>query len=281
MGSAGHVLLQNVKTGKVRVLFAVQAPMSHVEIAGPGRVIYDSLIQRSNLRELPLAPGPAAPGRWLTRGSSIDRQPFYSPDGEFVLFSTSRSGDVDLWEVNTRSNSLHRLTDHPAADWDPYLTPDGKYLLWSSNRTGNFEVWAAERDGSAPRQLTQDGFDAENPAASPDGWVVYASTNPQKHGLWKIRFDGTQATLIVSALATWPDVSPDGRFTLYHTVGTDFRNAIKVVRMADGEKVDFTAEGSRARFSRDGRSISISTHISTRPGATSSASLFPQSRMRR
>src|SRR5882672_4982506 len=40
VGSAGHVMLQDVGTGKVRTLFAVQAPVSRLEIAGPGRVIF-------------------------------------------------------------------------------------------------------------------------------------------------------------------------------------------------------------------------------------------------
>ena len=167
VGSSGRMLAQNVRTGKVRVLFAVQAPLSRVEIAGAGRLIFDALVQRNNLREVSIAPTLATADRWLTRGNSIDRQPFYSPDGDSVVFSSSRSGDVDLWEVSTKTESLRRLTDHPAADWDPFVTRDGKYLLWSSNRTGPFEIWTADRDGSAPRQISHDGVDAENPGRRP------------------------------------------------------------------------------------------------------------------
>ena len=255
VGSAGHVLLQDVDSGNVRTLFAVQAPVSRIEIAGSGRMIFDSLTQRNSLKEFSSAPGAPLEGHWLTRGNSIDRQPYYSPDGESVIFSSSRSGDVDLWEVSTKTNAVRRLTDHPASDWDPFVTPDGKHLFWSSNRSGHFEIWTAERDGSAPRQVTNDGSDAENPVATADGWVVYTSGNPQRPGLYKIRVDGTDASLVVGGGVAWPDVSPDGKYALYHVVSAALRAKIFVVRLGDGAPMEFEARGQRARFSGDGHSI--------------------------
>lgn len=255
VGSTGHVLLQEVKTGKVRTLFAVQSPVSRIEIAGPGRVIFDTLTQRGNLKYFSSAPGEPSTGRWLTRGNSIDRQPYYAPDGESVVFSSSRSGDVDIWEVSTKTNALCRLTDHPVSDWDPFITPDNQHLVWSSNRSGNFEIWIGERDGSSPRQLTHDGVDAENPVVTPDGWVLYASGQTQHPGLWKVRLDGTDAKLVTPGTAAWPDVSPDGKYALYHIVSGASRADIHVVRLADGTPVEFQARGQRARFAGDGRSI--------------------------
>jgi serine/threonine protein kinase len=255
VGSAGHVLLQDVKTGKARTLFAVQAPASAIEIAGPGRVIFDSLTQRGNLKFFSGVAGEPLGGRWLTRGNSIDRQPFFGPDGESIIFSSSRSGDVDIWEVSTKTSALRRLTDHPSSDWDPFITRDNKHLLWSSNRSGNFEIWIAERDGSSPRQLSHDGFDAENPVVTPDGWVLYASAHPQHAGLWKVQLDGTQPQLVIAGPAAWPDVSPDGKYALYHIVTNALQADIHVVRLADAAPIEFHARGLRARFSGDGRSV--------------------------
>ena len=255
VGSTGHVLLQDVGSGRARTLFAVQAPVSRVEIAGPGRMIFDLLPQRGNLKYFSSAPGEPLSGRWLTRGNSIDRQPYYAPDGETVVFSSSRSGDVDIWEISTKTSALRRLTDHPAADWDPFITSDNQHLLWSSNRSGNFEIWIAERDGSSPRQLSHDGYDAENPIVTPDGWVLYASGQPQHPGLWKVRLDGTDAKLVTPGPVAWPDVSPDGKYALYHIVSTALSAQISIVRLADGTPVDFHARGQRARFAADGRSI--------------------------
>jgi Tol biopolymer transport system component len=247
--------LQDVSSGKIQTLFAVPSPVYRVEIAGPGRVIFDSLTQRDNLKYFSSAPGEPTSGRWLTRGSSIDRQPFYSPDGKSVVFSSSRSGDVDLWEVNIQTNALRRLTDHPASDWDPFVTPDNQHLLWSSNRSGNFEIWTADRDGSSPRQVSHDGFDAENPVLTPDGWVLYASGQAQHPGLWKVRLDGSEAKLLVPGVVAWPDVSPDGKYALYHSVGSALRADIHIVRLTDESPIEFHARGQRARFAGNGHSI--------------------------
>ena len=253
-GSIQQVLLQDVTTGKARTLFTTQGPGSRMEIAGPGRLIFDSMALRSNLREIPLDPAHGEVPRWLTRGSGVDRQPYYSPDGESVVFSSAQSGDADVWEVSLKTNALRRLTDHPALDWDPFVTSDGKQLVWSSNRSGNFEIWIADRDGSAPRQISHDGFDAENPAAA-GGWVVYSSSQPAHPGLWKMRTDGSEASLLVPGSVAWADTSPDGRHVLYHTAFAQGDFDISVIRLSDGDRAEFKARGNRSKFAPDGRSI--------------------------
>jgi len=104
-----------------------------------------------------------------------------SPDGSRVVFSSNRSGNMDLWVLETRTGALHQLTDDPARDWDPGFTPDGRHVLWSSDRSGHLEIWMASTDGSGARQVTHDGVDAENPNATPDGrFIVYTSGKAQR-----------------------------------------------------------------------------------------------------
>src|SRR5204862_2702462 len=133
-----------------------------VDVLGPGRVVFDTSSPRENLREFALPGGGEAP-RWLTHGGSNDRQPTYSADGDCVVFSSNRAGNLDLWEASTKTGAVRRITDDEAEDWDPSFTPDGSRILWCSSRSGSYEVWIAERDGSAARQVTHDGVDAENP----------------------------------------------------------------------------------------------------------------------
>jgi eukaryotic-like serine/threonine-protein kinase len=257
VGSMQHILLQDVKTGKGRTLFTMQLPSARLEIAGPGRLIFDTLALRSNLKEIPLDPAHGEASRWLTRGSGVDRQPYYSPDGNSVAYSSAHSGDADIWDVSLKTNALRRLTDHPALDWDPFVTADGQHLIWSSNRSGNFEIWMADRDGSAPRQVSHDGVDAENPAASPDGWIVYASSQSAHPGLWKMRFDGSEPSLLVPGNVAWPDISHDGQYVLYHTTytGSNELYDISVIRLSNGAHAQFEARGTRAKFATDGHSI--------------------------
>jgi Tol biopolymer transport system component len=249
-GGTGRIIRQNVRSGASSIVSKSPQNSVILDIAGPGRVVFDTGSPRQSLREFSLR-GKAASAdyRWLTRGNSQDRQPVYSPDGEWVLFTSNRTGNLDLWKVSTKTGSLRRITDHPADDWDPAFTPDGNKILWGSTRSGNLEIWMAAADGSDARQLTNDGVDVENPTATPDGrWIIYNSFNPAKRGVWKIREDGGAAARLVAGDTRAPDVSPDGEYALflYLPIGA---GPLRVVRIADGAAVPFEIRGSfRARW---------------------------------
>ncbi len=93
---------------------------------------------------------------------------------------------------------------------------------------------------------------------TPDGqWVIYTSANPARSGLWKIHPDGTADTRIVAASLVHPEISPDGRFVLYHLPN----DATHVVRLEDGKILPFriNLKGGpwvgRARWMPDGKRI--------------------------
>jgi eukaryotic-like serine/threonine-protein kinase len=262
-----RVVRLDVDTGASQTVLWVPESVHALEVAGPGRLVFDAHSTRQSLRELGAAGPPAAPPRWLTQGQSNDRQPTYA--GEWVVFSSDRTRNLDLWRVPAGGGDMERLTDHPADDWDPALSPDGSTLLWSSNRSGAFEVWAAAPDGSGARQLTRDGVDAENPTATADGWVVYSSAHPGRAGIWKIRLDGSQPTRLVAGDAVWPEASPDGSLAAYRDAPYDWPRArtptvvVRVVRLADGVVVPFevrVSEGlsaGRCRWMPGGRAIAF------------------------
>ncbi|MBZ5648022.1 MAG: protein kinase [Acidobacteriia bacterium] len=258
---ASRLIRQKVPTGPASVLLWLPGGTSIVEPLGPGRLVLDNIMSRENVREVSLEKGAkkTESERWLTHGSSVDRQPFYSPDSAWVVFTSNRSGNLDIWEVSTHDGTVRRLTDDPADDWDPTFTPDGK-LLWTSHRSGNFEIWMAEADGSGAHQVSHDGVDAENPTATVDGWVIYNSGNPKQRGLWKARADGSQARRLVPGITNWPEASPDGRYVLATTGNT----SIGVYRVADGSEVAKIAINSvdprpvgngRAKWMPDGKTV--------------------------
>ena len=265
------VFLKDVRTGTSRAVISGIDFGGSLDVFGNGALVLVTLARRSNLREVSTA-GPPGPGRWLTRGGSIDRQPVYAPDGEWVAFTSNRSGNQDIWELSTKTGAVRRLTEDPADDFDPAFTRDGKSLIFSSNRGGHFEIWIAARDGSGARRVTDDGLDAENASATPDGkWLVYSSGNPDKRGIWKIRPDGTGATRLVGGPVILPEISPDGRVASFVTVsGPDgstsvsggANSAIGAVRLDDGTPVPFEAIATgaianrgRHRWTPDGASL--------------------------
>lgn len=265
--SAARVVRLDPSSGDSEDILYSPSLLGGLDVLGANRLVLEGHPMRQNLREVWFRES-GAPAHWLSRGDSLDRQPVYSPDGEWVAFSSSRSGNLDIWTVATKTGAVRHLIDHPAEDFDPGFTPDGRLLLWSSNRSGPFEIWAAQADGRGARQVTQDGFDAENPTATASGWVIYNSTNPAKSGVWRIRLDGGAARCLVAGTTLRPEASPDGEHALYDVPGAGERMDIHVVRIADGGVESFTVAidpGAvhvppglvlgRARWTPDGRAI--------------------------
>jgi serine/threonine protein kinase len=236
VGSTANVVRQDVRTDEVEIVGWTSHNGLVLDALKDGTLVVDVRSPRDNLREVNVTQAAAsAQERWLTRGNSSDRQPAYAPDRKSVLFSSNRSGNLDLWTIATDGGAVRRITDDGAEDWDPAYTPDGKKIVWSSGRSGNLEIWIANADGSEAKQISRDGSDAENPTATPDGWVVYCSFNPANPGIWKVRPDGTQATQVVKGRTSLPEVSPDGKYVSYLFDGRTPRAAVRVARLSDGQ----------------------------------------------
>lgn len=254
--SGSRFVRQNIFSGKYTIVGRLQEASRALDIAAPGTVVLESDAARQNLVEFPMD-AKAAPPAPVLLGTAQDRQPVYSPDGAWILFTSSRSGNPDLWKLSRATGELRRVTDYPGQDWDPAFTPDGTQILWSCERSGNLEIWTSDADGAAPRQITHDGFDAENPGLAADGWVFYVTANPKAPGLWKVRLDGTDARQVVSGRCTFPDVSPDGRYIAFvydagRTVVLETTTGKEIWSMAD-------SESGRTRWTPDGRQLVFHT----------------------
>jgi serine/threonine protein kinase len=277
VGSTAQIIRHDVVSDTTQVIGWSSHNGTVADVLADGRIILDVRSPRDNLREIVLAGSNGAGGnapstspveRWLTRGNSSDRQPVYSPDGQSILFSSNRSGNLDLWQMNLAGGSVRKITDDAAEDWDPAFTPDGRKIVWSSGRTGNLEIWMANADGSEARQVSHDGVDAENPTATADGqWILYNSFNQKHLGIWRVHPDGTGASSVVAGRDVVPDVSPDGKYVAFLADGRTTRSTVRVVRIADGGLTRFiipvpapphtTAILGRMRWLPDGKSIAF------------------------
>jgi Tol biopolymer transport system component len=270
---SSRIVQQDIETGEGGILFWSPTVSRVVDIVARGRVVYESMASTQNLWEFDTSAGAEAPGVLLLQGTSIDRQPVYSPDGQWLAYSSNRAGNLDVWARSTWDGSVRRLTDHPTLDFDPGFTPDGR-ILFTSRRGGNIEIWSGNLDGSGMRQVSYDGVDAENATATPDGeWIVYVSGNPERRGLWKVRPDGSDAILLVPSSSALPEVSPDGQYVSYMMTTSSGLNTIQVARLEDGEVLPFRIRlpgaswgNGRSRWMPDGRAIAFTWTIGSVSG---------------
>ncbi len=94
-----------------------------------------------------------APTR-LTTDPLADGRPVFTPDGQAILFHSSRTGGKQqIWSVNVDGTGLTQLT-RDSVNFAPSVSPDGQTVAYVSLRNKNYDIWLMSRDGSNQRQFT-------------------------------------------------------------------------------------------------------------------------------
>lgn len=136
----------------------------------------------------------------LTNAVGYDAEGSYSPDGQWIAFSSNRrayDGSMtaeekeksavdpafmaDLYLMKSDGSDVRRLTDAPGYDGGPFFSPDGKQICWRHFSTPEMaEIMVMNADGSNPRQLTRLNALSWAPFFHPSGKYLVFGTN--KHG---------------------------------------------------------------------------------------------------
>jgi Tol biopolymer transport system component len=108
----------------------------------------------------------------LTRSGSFHGEPDWSPGGTQIAFTSSRSGNYEIYRMKAapegRNNRPVRLTRDAASDQDPTWSPDGKKIAFVSSQSGNYEIFRMRAsDGANQTNLTNDPATDRDPSWQP------------------------------------------------------------------------------------------------------------------
>jgi Tol biopolymer transport system component len=136
----------------------------------------------------------------LTFDPAIDAAPVFSPDGQRVLFGSSRQHAFKLFVKNADGAEEEKLVPiDPPDNADLYpcdWSRDGKYVLFKRTT----DLWLAELPDWKTRQLVQVRGIARDGQFSPDGkWVAYASNESGKYEVYVTSFPGGRGRWQVSS----------------------------------------------------------------------------------
>ncbi len=73
--------------------------------------------------------------RRLTSTQGVESEPYFSPDGTQIAFTSTVAGNMDVYVMPTAGGDSKRLTYHPGADRVRGWTPDGRSVLLASARS--------------------------------------------------------------------------------------------------------------------------------------------------
>ena len=150
----------------------------HIEpvVSADGRRIVATLVElRQSLEAFPVAPGSPPSGRPLTDGFSGDMNPAMDPRGARLAFSSTRSGNRNLWIAKPDATSATPITNEAAINDRPAFSPDGQQLAFVSDRDGQQGIWVVSAEGGTPK-LVAHALVLDTLTWSPDGRRIVFAT---------------------------------------------------------------------------------------------------------
>ncbi len=107
----------------------------------------------------------------LTTDPRNDFHPLFSPDGDSVVFGSTRSGQVDLYVVPAdKSGPAKLFYANDYAKWANSWSPDGGLLAFTQEHPeSGWDVWIYAPGESEARPLSTESYNEEDAQFSPDG----------------------------------------------------------------------------------------------------------------
>jgi TolB protein len=176
--------------------------------------------------------------RKLTESDGYDAEATVSPKGDKIVFTSLRSGDLELYTMNIDGSDVRQITDDLGYDGGAFFSPDGSKIIFRASRPKteedikvykdllaqgqvmptNMELFVCNADGTDLRQITNLGKANWAPYFHPSGKkVIFSSNHASPRGyqfnLYMINLDGTGLEQITydSVFDAFPMFSYDGK----------------------------------------------------------------------
>jgi TolB protein len=129
--------------------------------------------------------------RNLTRSGSIDVSPSWSPDGSKIAFVSNRSGNPQIYVMNSNGSGLRRITSS-GYNTDPSWSPSREVNKIAFVRVeSGANIYTIDPSGGGEQRLTFGGGRNETPAWSPDGYyIAYSSSKAGAKDIYLMYLNG-------------------------------------------------------------------------------------------
>ena len=174
----------------------------------------------------------------LIGGEGYDAEATLSPDGRYIIFTSTRSGDIELWRYEIETGDLLQLTDLLGYDGGAFFSRDSQKIVWRASRpTGEdapiyqdllaqnlvepkaLDLYVADIDGSNVQRVTHLPGANWAPFFHPGGEKIIFTSNHHTldqggrlFDLFMVNVDGTGMTQLTHSgtFDAFPMFSFDG-----------------------------------------------------------------------
>ena len=181
--------------------------------------------------------------------------PAWSSNGQDIAFSSSRTGNTEIYTVSSSGGNLRRLTENKGPDVSPTWNPKtNAQIAWVSGRTGLPQIYTMASDGTNASRVTDQGY-AVSPSWAPNGqflafaWVRhYGPGQPGASDIYVMDVASKQFAQLThdGGRNDFPSWAPDGRHVVFQSNRT---GKVQIWSMlADGsEQRQLTTSGENSQ----------------------------------
>ncbi len=182
--------------------------------------------------------------------------PAWAPNGKDIAYSSSRSGDPEIWISDANGNLARRITSFRGPDVSPIYNPKtGSQIAWISGRTGLPQLYIMDTDGSGVQRMTDGGY-ATSPSWSPNGQFLafawdrkYGPGAPGGQDIYVMEIATKKWIQLThdGGRCDFPSWSPDGRHIVYANTADGKASHMKIMDHARRRHSETRAHRPRRR----------------------------------
>lgn len=156
----------------------------------------------------------------ISERPGINSGAIFSANDGLIYLTLSYSGNADIYEMNTGTGAMKKITSHYGDDVDASVTKDGKLMTFLSNRPGRAHVYTmnpADTEKDVKRISFVGQFNA-TPRFSPEGKeIAFTSWVDNGFDLYRIGADGNNLVRLTKDFGSneEPSYSGDGEFIIF------------------------------------------------------------------
>ena len=200
-----------------------QSPPQRLSFAGPGAA--DATLSRAGSR-LAYSYFNTDPDIFTIRDGAMSRSPLsstrgdsgqqYSPDGRRVAFSSTRSGNQEVWVANADGSNAVQLTTSRSSG-TPRWSPDGRRIVFDTQAPdGRWRIQVVDASGGEPAKVVREEANDIIPSFSRDGkWIYFASERSGRNEIYRVPSEGGEAIRVTDKGGFVAFESIDGESVYY------------------------------------------------------------------